>query len=257
MPDNDETPLDRQLELMRFQNERLKIKLAFWKFIFGTAAVSILTAVLNWQIQTKQLEHEIKSKENEFIAQFIDHALDDSPEKRRDFAEYFFRLTPSEEAQGRWKEYRKYTKALVEASLQTSGLIEVSKRELEEALEAPGSASRVPEIEAELSAHRQELAALRSEPSPEGGSSYPLAVEKEREGFEALLADDIERAIDAFEAAESAYPEFHQVYEIGRSLRRHRADPDARRKVMREIVDSYSWKAPSDLLEEIKSELGI
>jgi hypothetical protein len=43
----------------------MRLKLGFAKFIIGTVAVSVLTAVLNWQIQNKRLESEIIAKENE------------------------------------------------------------------------------------------------------------------------------------------------------------------------------------------------
>lgn len=268
MPDSD-GPLDRQLELLERKNERLRIKLSFWKFIFGTVAASVLTAVLNWQIQDRKLDHEIINKENEFIARFVDRALDDSPERRRDFAEYFFRLTPSEDARERWKEYRSYTEQLVRESIDKQLDIDATEQKLEALREAqradaktndPELASRLAELETELSQKRQELSSLRSETSAgaAGGNDFSLASEREREGFKALLDGDVERSIAAFEAAERAFPTFHQVYEIGRLLRRHRSEFDntrVRRDVLREIVERLSWKAPTDLLDEIRAEL--
>ena len=45
--------------------EAMRLKLGFAKFIIGTVAVSLLTAVLIWQIQDKRLESEIIAKENQ------------------------------------------------------------------------------------------------------------------------------------------------------------------------------------------------
>jgi len=86
--------------------EAMRLKLGFAKFIIGTVAVSVLTAVLNWQIQDKRLESEIIAKENEFVAQFITQAINKDLEMRRDFAEYFTRVSPSKNARERWKSYR-------------------------------------------------------------------------------------------------------------------------------------------------------
>ena len=44
------------------------------------------------------------------------------------------------------------------------------------------------------------------------------APDLERRGFEALLANDIRAARDAFRAAEKAWPEYHNVAEIARTL---------------------------------------
>ena len=261
-----ETPIDRDLQLLKLENERLQIKLGFWKFVFGTAAVSILTAILNWQIQDRQIDHEIRSRESDFIARFIDRALDESLEQRRDFAEYFFRLTPSPEARERWGEYRQYTEELVKKSIEQQIAIESTVQELEKVRRKAGTtkvgveAPEVAEIEAKLNVQRQELAVLRSETDREAASrsGSSLAAKREREGFSALLEGDVERSIIAFETAERAFPGFHQVYEISRLLRQHRDDFDdstVRRDVLSTIVGSLSWKAPDDLLEEIRGEL--
>ena len=111
-------------------NERLQIWLNFVKFLLGTVALGVVTLLINSEIQTQRLEFEIKSKENDFIAQFVDNALDENLEKRRDFAEYFVRLTPTQESKKRWEGYRDYTQDLLEESERVTELIEEREREL-------------------------------------------------------------------------------------------------------------------------------
>ncbi len=85
--------------------------------------------------------------------------------------------------------------------------------------------------------------------------NYRLAAERERQGFELILAGRYDEAIQAFTEAEDAYPTYHQVYEIGRLLSRNRtalADPAQRRAVLKRIVDEYGWNAPEDLLAELR-----
>jgi hypothetical protein len=158
-------------------NERLRIWLSFVKFMLGTVALGIVTIVVNWQIQDKQRKFEEKTAQNAFIAQFVDKALDNNPEKRRDFAEYFVRLTPPGDTQKRWEAYRKYADALVEKAIKRDESIEKQERELaqlrEKAARTRHKGSQevqqlktdITKLETQVSSDRRKLAALRSEPS--------------------------------------------------------------------------------------------
>jgi len=89
---------------------------------------------------------------------------------------------------------------------------------------------------------------------------FKRATQKEREGFEYLLAGEYDRAIEAFEDAEVIYPSFHQVYEIRRLLRGNRSKldiPNERRKIFDKIVKKYSWEVPQDLLLELKKKADL
>jgi len=156
-------------------NERLGITLNFVKFLLGTVVLGTVTLLINSEIQKQRLEFEIKSKENDFIAQFVDRALDQDPEKRRDFAEYFVRLTPSPESKKRWEDYRDYAEDLVRQAIARDEEIEKHELELAGLREQLASASEkaetreplkedIAKLQTQLSSQRRELAALRSEP---------------------------------------------------------------------------------------------
>lgn len=283
------------------QLARLRIKLGFWKFLIGTVAVSVLTSILNWQIQWKQLEMEKFKTESEFIGKFIQLALDDNPEKRRDFAEYFWRLTPTTDSKLRWDDYRAYALDLVEQSKAKQAALEAARRDEDEARQKELKAARglaaaqerervlqaqievakdaaekqaLEESQRELAeqaaeAERQaaearkavnayqstvsersrDLASLRSEATAKvsARSDVQIAQDSEREGFERLIALDFAGAQAAFEAAERAYPSYHQVYEIAGLLRRNRSrldDPGTRRLLLLEIGSGFSTYAP-------------
>lgn len=92
-----------------------------------------------------------------------------------------------------------------------------------------------------------------------GLSRKQRAARKERQAFELLLAGEYDRAIEAFEETEIIYQTFHQVYEIGRLLRRNRSKldiPEERRKIYKIIVDEMSYGAPRDLLQELRKQAG-
>jgi len=81
------------------------------------------------------------------------------------------------------------------------------------------------------------------------------ALKFEAQGFTYLLAGEFDKAITAFDKAETSYPSFHQVYEISRLLRKERDsldDPEKRRQVYRQIVNDMNYKAPKELIDKLK-----
>lgn len=115
--------------------ERLKLKYGFLKFLLGTFAISLLSLAINWQIQEKKLQFEIQTKESDYIAQFLERGLDKELEKRRDFAAYFVRLSPSEEARGRWKSYLEFVEELLRKAKEAERVIAEKDAELKMAAE--------------------------------------------------------------------------------------------------------------------------
>ena len=115
--------------------EKLKIKYSFLKFLLGTFAISVFSLIINWQIQEKKLQFEIQTRESDYIAQFLDHGLDKELEKRRDFAAYFVRLSPSEEARDRWKRYLDFVEDLIGKAREAERIISEKDAELKIAAE--------------------------------------------------------------------------------------------------------------------------
>jgi len=90
-----------------------------------------------------------------------------------------------------------------------------------------------------------------------GGSRAKSAAAAERRGFEALVRHDVTQAIAAFDEARSIWPEYHNVAEIGRALRKQQdrlTDPQspAWQQLYREILTRYSWGLPDDLRDAIR-----
>ncbi|GAB6910181.1 hypothetical protein JCM12296A_60390 [Desulfosarcina cetonica] len=115
--------------------EKLKLKYGFLKFLLGTFAISILSLVINWQIQEKRLQFEIQTKESDYIAQFLERGLYKELEKRRDFAAYFVRLSPSEESRRRWRNYLEFVEGLLKEAREAEKIIAEKDAELKVAAE--------------------------------------------------------------------------------------------------------------------------
>lgn len=86
-------------------------------------------------------------------------------------------------------------------------------------------------------------------------NNLQIASDKEREGFQELINGNYGQAVVAFQAAESAYPSYHQVYELSRLLKARKedlSDSSKRKAVLQQIVANYAYGAPSDLLEQLQ-----
>lgn len=88
--------------------KKLELWLNFWKIFLGTFIIGLVSAVISWQIQTREIE--LKDKEAEFremerLGEFVKHALSKNVAVRRRFSQYFSTVTRSEELRDRWKEY--------------------------------------------------------------------------------------------------------------------------------------------------------
>jgi hypothetical protein len=117
----------------------------------------------------------------------------------------------------------------------------------------------------EISQVQSEQQALRTAPATErttaveaGASRAERAAAAERRGFEAVIERDLDAAIAAFDEARRIWPEYHNVAEIGRALRRWRdrlenPESSAWPQFYREILTRYSWGLPEDLRTEIRA----
>ena len=103
----------------------------------------------------------------------------------------------------------------------------------------------------------------KEEPVQELSRDFKAASKFEAQGFTYLLAGEFDEAITAFNKAEISFPSYHQVYEIGRLLRKEKANldnPEKRRQIYLQIVNEMSYGTPPEMLDQLKelaSEDGI
>lgn len=139
------------------------------------------------------------------------------------------------------------------AATQLSEDIDAKLRSLETNL-----SREIAQVQSEQQALRSAPAAERQTTVEAEGSRARDAAAAERRGFEALIDRDVAAAIAAFDAARGIWPEYHNVAEIGRTLRRQQealADPGSAAwpRLYREILTRYSWGLPEDLRTEIRA----
>lgn len=87
----------------------------------------------------------------------------------------------------------------------------------------------------------------------------PLARLKWKEGFDALVNNDMEKAIAAFTASENAWNGYHNAYELARYLRSKAniaSDPSVRKEIIYKVLNDYSGFAPKESIAALKKESG-
>jgi hypothetical protein len=93
------------------------------------------------------------------------------------------------------------------------------------------------------------------QPENNNTNKLQIASQKEREGFQNLIAGKYDDAIKSFQDSEGTYPGYHSVYELAKLIRSRRQDMNdesKRKEVFQLILDKYSYGVPSDLLNELK-----
>jgi tetratricopeptide (TPR) repeat protein len=89
-----------------------------------------------------------------------------------------------------------------------------------------------------------------------------IAKKFETAGFENLINDRFDESLEDFEKAYEAYPEYHNVEEISKLLRKNiKGLNDISRReqtqidVYRPILEKYSWEIPDDIKQEMHRSL--
>lgn len=239
--DEEKLALDKEIE-------KLKLRYSFLKFLLGTFVVSVLSLAINWQVQEKKLQFEIQSKESDYIAQFLEHGLDKELEKRRDFAAYFVRLSPSEEARGRWRGYLDFVEDLIGQAREAERVIAEKDAELRAAAE------RVALAQQEAEQARTEIIRLSSA-GPDAGAVDQLKSQLKQSSEEA------EALRKQLESLQGTVAEKRQDLA---SIRSKPIDRESNYPISAENVaqrsetknDYWEWtifvKAPEDVLEKIE-----
>lgn len=127
--------------------EKLKEWLGFWKFFLGTFILGLATFLVNRDIQNR----EIEIKEQEQIAKYIEHAIQDDVGIRLRFAQYFRNVTRSETLRERWQDYLEIVqREYDETKREKERLVAEVQQESKTALEKEALQARIEELEAAL-----------------------------------------------------------------------------------------------------------
>jgi hypothetical protein len=119
---NGEKPDDRldgvNLELHRREQDvkileiKSRRRVDALKIITTGVVVTLIPAIISWQIQNQQVEIERVKSEQSYLKDFAEQALQDDLHKRYNFADYLATVALSDQSRDRWNEYRDKIKGL-------------------------------------------------------------------------------------------------------------------------------------------------
>lgn len=148
-------------EIERIKLERLKVYGKILTVLISIGLGTFAVALINYSYQKSQLELQEKKSEAErrqgemkYLGEFIEYALVDDINKRIRFAEYFARLTISDDLREKWRDYHDRLVKLVEERNKI-------EKKLEEAKDT-NEKQKIAELERDLAILQQQLEPLSS-----------------------------------------------------------------------------------------------
>jgi len=229
------------------ENENIDKIIELGKWFIASVALTLSASIINDGFR----ERDQDIKETELFDKYLETIMAaDGLEKRKLLCEYFAIVSPNGSIREAWISYKNVVdEHLKEDKKDREKVAELDKK----VTNKTASVTDIDELDytkERISVRNQSLA-----PPESGGSNYALAIEKEREGFEALIEGQFEKAVISFETAERIYPSFHQVHEIAKLLKKEGTkldNPEERKKIFCKIGKYYSWKSPKDLIDELR-----
>lgn len=101
-----------------FLLEKEKLKLSKFQFWFVSVAIGLITLIINFTIQYKQLRIQQIENENTYLSNFVDDIMDKDLEKRKDIALYFSNVSLTSSSRIRWNNYFNKIDELIKYKLQ-------------------------------------------------------------------------------------------------------------------------------------------
>ncbi|WP_395054477.1 hypothetical protein [Flavobacterium sp.] len=98
-----EVPEINNLETKNLEIEKFKIKLNFFKWIFGSFLIVVLTIIINWGFKDRAVGMSELLQYDRYATELI--ILNDNPVKKRMLAQFFANVTPSDKLKCGWKDY--------------------------------------------------------------------------------------------------------------------------------------------------------
>lgn len=249
------------------------------RWLVGGGALALATFLGTTAYQHGQLQIERERYLREFLGRYVELATKGSLDERIRFVQYWESLNVADKIGVDLTSYKKalaseFNQAETYAAAMSASDEQPKRRAPLGPTDRPGVAEPRPEdrpppeplavATQQPLAEQQAYFASRSQTIAKILPGAEDAPTLERQGFEALLENDIPAARDAFAAAEKAWPEYHNVAEIHRLLAKVSGGlrpgteslPEAEHhKVMRTIMQDYSWGMPPAIRTKMEAAL--
>ncbi|WP_306114198.1 MULTISPECIES: M15 family metallopeptidase [unclassified Roseovarius] len=107
---------ESSVKKLEFEIEKQKISARYNLAVtfLGTFLVAVIGSYLTFAEKTEKNQQDFDGGHRDFVAKFVEIAIDDDIERRQRLARYFAFVTLDTTQKGRWEEYSKYLENLVE-----------------------------------------------------------------------------------------------------------------------------------------------
>ena len=223
--------------------EKYKFNVELFKWFIGSVVLVVATIIIDKGYR----ERTAGIQEMEVYDKYVNVILKaDNIEERWKLTEYFSVVTPTERLRERWILYRDTIK------VDYYRYRELKNKEFELSKDTLANPEEMERIQLEMKSLDHKL-------TKSGSNDITAAKLHESEGFSNLINKDVEGAINSFNASETSYNSYHQVYEIGRYLNSNKGKLKDKnspfwKEAYSKILNDMSWKMPADIKRAI-SEL--
>ena len=220
--------------------EKYKFNVELFKWFIGSVVLVVATIIIDRGYR----ERTAGIQEMEVYDKYVDVILKaDNIEERWKLTEYFSVVTPTERLRERWILYRDTIK------VDYYRYRELKRKELELTNDTASNKEEIEKVQLEIRSLNHSLI-------KNGSNDITAAKLHESEGFSNLISKDVELAIASFDASETSYNSYHQVYEISRYLNSNKEklkDKDSPfwKEAYTKILTDMSWKMPVDVKTKI------
>ena len=208
----------------------------FIKWFSTSVVIVILTMVINYSLQDREQGLNEVSEYNKYFTELIIANKDIG--KRRLLAQFFAYATPSEKLRKPWMDYYLVVEKEYQELKMEDSVIQLKMR--------TGDTIK----DKTLIERHLELKTKLSDDVENVGDNTQKALDLERQGFENILSNNINEAINNFKDCDNTYPQFHSAYEIKNFLIKNKSSD---LKTICKGVLQYTWKMPDDIKQRLNN----
>lgn len=243
--------------------EKYKIRMNFYKWLMGTFCIAIITIAINWSFNDRAVGMDELSEYEKYATEVL--VLNENPVKKRMLAQFFGKAAPSYFIRTRWDDYYKdVDKEYKEYLIENNRIRKECKSLMEKPNPSDWDKMQIEYYKDKLDLYQKQEAAAVTIPestlsqtgSVSTNKSKVMAIEYEKEGFQAMLDQDYEKALKSFQNSFQLYPELHNVSEIYKLLveDKPKSSKDWIAKY-RIILKDLPWGMPKDAQKEMERRI--
>ena len=185
---NDKSIAEQELRVREIQIREREVKnnyrLSIFKVIITGTVATLIPAIINWQIQSQNIEIERLKSEQSYLKDFVKDALQEDLNKRYNFADYLATVAHSGESRKRWDAYRKKIEQIFDNEAENKRQIKEIRANIEDIARNKDqeASAKISKLQDELYQRAHDIRSLRKRYQTQGAPLTSGIVFTERYG---------------------------------------------------------------------------